>query len=537
VDVPVYPAPMSRAARSQLPVATPHGEVHIPLPRRVGVVTPPEPPAAADATMLLPKSPSEEEAERKLRRAAWHRRIATGAPALVTLALCLIGLTGPGLWADELATWGMTTVSWAEMWRQLDGTDATIGPYYILIRLWTAVFGDSDLALRLPSVLAMVATAAVVGRIGIRLGSPRIGLLAGLTFAILPITTRFGQEARPYALATLAAAVATLLLVRMLEGFTLGVALAYTVAVAALGAMNLVALLMLAAHGLAVLILKRKLLWRWTPSALAGVALLMPVILVGRRQQGSQVGWIPLTDLHEFEAYGLRFFGGTLIGGAVIALGLAAVSRERGAVVAASLAVVPAGLLLALGSVTHLWQQRYVLYTIVGWAVLIGLLLARQRPVAAVAAVVAMAALALPDQAEVREPAYRFQDTKAVVALMERDYQPGDGIVYGLKDRGPGVLNRDVIAHYLPADRRPTDLLVDRPMRTGGWMVASEHQDVAVRLGETRRIWVLRLGEYGDPLADLDGAKSDVLKERYDVADSWWTTGYTVALLTRKDAV
>lgn len=535
MDAPVYPAPMNRAARSQLPVATPNGEVHIPLPRRVGLVTPPDPPPAADATMLLPKSPTEEEAERKRRREAWQRRIACGTPALVTLVFGLVGLTGTGLWADELATWGITTVSWAELWRQLDGTDATIGPYYVLIRLWTAVFGDSDLSLRLPSLLAMAATAAVVGLIGIRLGSPRIGLLAGLTFAILPITTRFGQEARPYAMATLAAAVATLLLIRMLEGFTLGVALLYAVAVAALGAMNLVALLILAAHGLAVLLVKRKLLWRWTPSALIGLMPLIPMILTGRRQQGSQIGWIPLTDAGEIEAYGLEFFGGALIGGAVIALGVAAVSRERGAVVAFTLGVVPVAVLMALGSVAHLWQQRYVLYTIVGWALLVGLLLAKRGLLAAIAAMAALAVLSLPGQAEVRTPAYRYQDTKAVVALIERDFQPGDGIVYGLKDRGPGVLNRDVIAHYLPANRRPTDLLVDRPMRTDGWMVASEHQDVATRLGETPRVWVLRLGEYPDPLDDLDGSKKDVLKERYDVADSWWTTGYTVALLTRKD--
>ncbi|MDQ7909612.1 glycosyltransferase family 39 protein [Phytohabitans sp. ZYX-F-186] len=527
---------MSRAARSQLPVATPNGEVHIPLPRRVGEVLVPET-AAADATILLPKSPTEEEAERKQRRAAWQRRIAWGAPALAAFALCVIGLTGPGLWADELATWGNTTVSWAELWRQLDGTDATIGPYYVLIRAWTTVFGDSDLALRLPSTLAMAAAAAVVGLIGNRLGSPRIGLLGGLAFAILPITTRYGQEARPYAFAVLAAAVATLLLLRLMEGFTLGIALAYAAAVMALGAMHIVSLLILAAHGLAVAIHRRKLLWRWTPSALAGLVPLIPIILIGRRQQGTQISWIPLTDLHQIEAFGTDFFGGALIGGAVIALGAAAVSRERGAVMAASLAAVPVALLMLLGSVTHIWLQRYVLYTIVGWAVLIGLLLAKRGLIAAVATLAALAALSLPGQVAVREPSFRYQDTKAVVALIERDYQPGDGIVYGLTDRGPGALNRDVIAHYLPENRRPTDLLVDRPMRTDGWMVASEHQDVASRLGATRRVWVLRLGEYGDPLDDLDGGKKDVLKERYDVADSWWTTGYTVALLTRKDPV
>ena len=533
MDKPVYPAPVNRAARSQLPVATPNGEVHIPLPRRVGLPDTPAP--AADATILLPKSPTEEEAERRRRREAWERRIAWIAPALVTLVLSLVGLTGPGLWADELATWGITTVSWAELWRQLDGTDASIGPYYVLIRVWETVFGDSDLSLRLPSVLAMAGAAAVVGLIGNRLGSHRIGLLAGLTFAILPITTRFAQEARPYALATLAAAVATLLLVRMLEGFTLGIALAYAAAVAAVGLMHLVALLVLAAHGLAVLILKRKLLWRWTPSAIAGLIPLVPIILIGRRQQGNQIGWIPFTDLHQIEAYGLEFFGGALIGGAVLALGVAAVSRERGAVVAITLGVVPVALLMALGAVTHIWQQRYVLYTIVGWAVLVGLLLARRGLTAAVATMATLAVLAVPGHTEVRKPSFRYQDTKAVVALIERDYQPGDGIVYGLRDRGPGVLNRDIIAHYLPPDRRPVDLLMDRPMRTDGWMVASEHQDVAARLGDTRRIWVLRLGEYPNPLDDLDGSKKDVLQDRYDVAHSWWTTGYTIALLTRKD--
>ncbi|MDG4824879.1 glycosyltransferase family 39 protein [Asanoa sp. WMMD1127] len=514
---------------------TPNGPVHIPLPRRVGVPDTTDPPT--DATMLLPRSPSQEEAERAKRQAVWLDRIAWIAPAALTLALCLISLTRAGLWADELATWGNTTVSWGEFWHQLKGTDASIGPFYVLIRIWTAVFGDSDLALRLPSVLAMAGAAAIIGRLGIRLGSWRVGLLAGITFAILPIVTRFGQEARPYALATFFAALATLLLLRMLEGFTLGIAMAYAAAVAAVGLMHLVALLLLAAHGLAVLLLKRKLLWRWIPSAFAGLLPLIPIVLIGRRQQGNQIGWIPFTDLHQIQAYGLEFFGGALIGGAMLALGVAAVSRERGAVVGISIGVVPVVTLMALGSVAHLWQQRYVLYTVVGWAVLVGLLLAKRSVVAAVSTLAALAILALPGHVEVRKPSFRYQDTKAVVALIDRDFQPGDGIVYGLKDRGPGVLNRDVIAHYLPPERRPVDLLMDRPMRTDGWMVSSEHTDVAARLGTTKRIWVLRLGEYGDPLDELDGNKKDVLNERYDVAGSWWTTGYTVALLTRKDAV
>jgi mannosyltransferase len=514
-------------SRSALPVVGPNGEVHIPLPRRARGVD-------DDATILMEVARVEPISETPRRLEVWLRQVCWAAPAIVTLVSCLIGISGPALWADELATWGITTVSWPELWKQLDGTDASIGPYYVFIRLWTTVFGDSDLALRLPSTFAMVATAAVIGLVGRRLGTPRAGLIAGLVFAVLPITARFGQEARPYALATFAAAVATLLLIRMLEGYTLGVGLAYALSLTVLGALHLVALSLLAGHGLAVLVHKRKLLWRWVPTAVGGLVPLIPLVLIGRRQQGNQIGWIPLADLHQLEAYANEMFGSAVVGGALLVLGAAALSRERGAVVAACVAVTPAAALFTVGTVAHLWQQRYVLFTVVGWALLAGLLLAKRGVVAAAAAVTTLAVLSLPGQVSVRKPAFRYQDTAAVVALLTSTYRPGDGIVYGLQDRGPGVLNRDIVAHYIPADMRPTDLLVDRPMRTDGWMVASEYQDVAARLGETPRVWVLRLGEYGDPLDGLDGSKSQALGERYDVQETWRTTGYTVALLIRK---
>lgn len=77
--------------------------------------------------------------------------------------------------------------------------DAVLAPYYALVKVWTAVAGSSDLALRLPSLAAMIGAAGLVGALGARLAAPRHGLLAGLLFAVLPSATRFAQEARPYA--------------------------------------------------------------------------------------------------------------------------------------------------------------------------------------------------------------------------------------------------------------------------------------------------------------------------------------------------
>ena len=503
----------------------PQGEISIPLPARPAIID------AAPTALLEPFAEQPPSMHRAV-AGRWAAHAAWVLPSLAMGGIGSIGITGTGLWADELATWGMTTVSQTELWRQLGGTDAAVGTYYLILRVWTALFGDSDLSLRLPSLLAMVGAAAVIARIGTRMLSPRAGLVAGLIFAIIPSTTRFAQEARPYALAVLMAAVATLLLLRALERQTFMVGLGYALSIAFLGALHSIALLLVVAHGIAVALSRPRLLWRWTPTALLGVVLILPLLLVGMRQTG-QIDWIKLTDLDVLGQYVNHFFGSAILGGAMLFVGMAGIAGRKRNLVAATVAIVPTVLLLWLGSIAPLWQERYVLFTLVGWALLAGLVLAERGVVAAIAAVSVLAALSIPGHIEVREPKARYQDTTAAAALIERYAQPNDGIVYGLQDKGPGVLNRDILAHYVPPDRRPKDLLVDRPMRTDGWMVASEHPDVAARIASTHRIWVLRLGDYQDPLDGLDGTKSQALRQRFQVKTVWRPVGYTVALLER----
>jgi mannosyltransferase len=201
--------------------------------------------------------------------------------------------------------------------------------------------------------------------------------------------------------------------------------------------------------------------------------------------------------------------------------------------VAASLALVPAAALLAAGTVMPLWQNRYLVFTLVGWALLVAAALERRSTAVALTVVACLAAIAIPGHRQVRTPEARLQDTKAAAAVINQGFRPGDGIVYGLTDRGPGALNRDIVTHYLPVDRQPKDLLIQRPMRTAGYMVASECADVTICLGKTSRVWVLRLGAYTDPIAGLDGNKTEVLRRDYTNAGAWQTTGLTVALLQR----
>jgi hypothetical protein len=137
------------------------------------------------------------------------QRYGCALPAATTLAFCLFRITWPALWRDEISTWWATTLGPADLSRLLRNVDAVTAPYYIAMKAWVAVAGDSVLALRLPSALAMTGTAALLTVLGRRLFSAGIGTTAGMLFAVLPAVSRFGQEARGYGFAMFAATLAT----------------------------------------------------------------------------------------------------------------------------------------------------------------------------------------------------------------------------------------------------------------------------------------------------------------------------------------
>ncbi|MCM0678632.1 glycosyltransferase family 39 protein, partial [Micromonospora phytophila] len=187
------------------------------------------------------------------------------APALATLAVGLFGLGHAQPWRDELATWSAATRPVGDLIRLTGTVDAATGPYYLLLHGWVTIFGDSATALRLPSALAMATAAGLTAVLGRRLLGARAGLLAGLLLAVLPGTSRYAQEARPYALASSLAVLAALLLVRALDRPTWPRWAGYAAAVAGLGLAHLLALTLLAAHAVVVL-----LAW-WRGRAVAGL--------------------------------------------------------------------------------------------------------------------------------------------------------------------------------------------------------------------------------------------------------------------------
>jgi mannosyltransferase len=462
------------------------------------------------------------------------------APTALTLVVTLTGLARAQLWRDELATWSAATRPVGDLVRLAGTIDAATGPYYLFMHGWTAVFGDSTAALRLPSVLAMAGAAGLTARLGERLVDARAGLLAGLLFAVLPGTSRYAQEARPYALATFLAVLATLLLVEALRRPSWPRWTGYAVAVATLGLTHLIALTLLAAHAVAVLLAarppaRRRVVSPWLLALLPTVLLVTPLVLAARGQRARQLDWVDPARLADLAALP----GGVARSGAVggLLLGLAALGAGRlgrRALLPGACVLLPVLLLFAAGLVVPLWVARYLVFTVPFGCLLAGAALAGVRLGAALAVVTLAGLVGLPDQAALRRthewPRSATVDYRGAARVIAAGQRPGDVIVYSPRD---SWLFLDLGMAYHLGSTRPRDVLVLRDQRQRADLWAAECPRPAQCLAGARRVWLVVAGRRTDPLAAVPGAKGAALRDGFTVARVDPRPGLTVALLTR----
>jgi hypothetical protein len=131
---------------------------------------------------------------------------------LVALLVRLPTLASRSLWLDEAYSVWFSGVPLAELWSKVPLYETHPPFYYTLLKGWRLLAGSSEAGVRSLSVLASVGTVffmSVAARAA-RLGAlaERVGLLSALFLALNAGNVQFAQDARPYALQTLAATVA-----------------------------------------------------------------------------------------------------------------------------------------------------------------------------------------------------------------------------------------------------------------------------------------------------------------------------------------
>jgi mannosyltransferase len=459
--------------------------------------------------------------------------------ALAGLTVCSWGITDRQVWRDEHSTWWAATIPFDALLRLISNLDAVIAPYYLLMRGILAVAGESPLALRLPSALAITAACALLCQLGTRMFSARVGLYAALLFAIVPNVSRYGQEARPYALVLAVCIGSSLLLLRALDQPTWGRFLAYAGGLVALGALHLVALCSLGAHLLLVLLSpakrepsfdKRRVVFGFALSVLGALLLLAPLAFVGRQQVG-QISWT-LTQQASLPALPRMVALSPYVGKVLLGLACVGMVRmDRYRLFLATWAALPPLLLYFSQDWLHLFVHRYLLFVLPAWCMLaalalddLGQLLARTPSmrlapqVLPLLVVVVLLASARRAHAVARTGNGRSYDYRSLVEVLKREATPKDGIAFS--GRGAcGGWARLAMQYELREGAFPRDIFVSRSQSDVGWFAAEECQDLAPCLPpQIQRLWLVTCGEDPDVFSQYHGNRSEVLRREFTVA-------------------
>ncbi|MFK0253835.1 hypothetical protein [Streptomyces sp. NPDC090445] len=479
-------------------------------------------------------------------------------PVLWTLGFGLWGLSRQdSVWRDEAATWQVAAGrSAGEIWRMLGNVDAVHGLYYLLMHGLFEVFGASTATLRLPSVLAVAGAAACTALIARRLAGFWAGLGGGLALPLLPAVQFYLQEGRPYALVAAGVAVSTLLLVSLLSDGADGhsgrggrggqrrrvwprwTAYGLTVLVCAL--LNWLSLLVLPAHAATLWWAGagRGLLGRWAAAAAGAVAGALPLVLFSRGQS-DQVSWIPPLTWHMMIGPGILL----AVGGLGAWLDRPRAGRLSAAAVGLPLLAVPQLALIGISLAQPLFLDRYVLFSMVGLALLIGAALGAAVRAAAprfpravrllVPGVVGVAVVALlPVALAKRAPASRVDDVLAVSGEVARLKRPGDAVLFVPAAR------RDTALVSPGAFAGLADVALERDPVASATLKGEEAEPARIRaelLRQRRVLLVTDSAKVAKPSgAARDAAKAAVLKEHFRVVEDRQVRGRRVTVYERR---
>ncbi len=133
---------------------------------------------------------------------------------VLAAALRLFQIGAQSLWYDEGNSARIAERSVALI---IAGAAGDIHPplYYLLLKLWRALFGESEAALRSLSAVFGVGAVAFAYATGRDLFGRRAGLIAAALLAVAPFAVYYGQEARMYAMLAFCAAASTWALQRL----------------------------------------------------------------------------------------------------------------------------------------------------------------------------------------------------------------------------------------------------------------------------------------------------------------------------------
>ncbi|WP_394551997.1 glycosyltransferase family 39 protein [Agromyces sp. MMS24-JH15] len=476
-----------------------------------------------DVRTVIPSPPTDRDRPRP--------RIVALIVGVAAAALSIAGAGASSYWGDEAASVLSATRSLPSLFGMLAHVDAVHGAYYLCLHAWTGLVGTAEAAVRFPSGVAIGLAAAGTVLLGEQLFGLRVGILAGLVFAIIPQTTRMGAEARSSAFAIAAGVWMTVWfvsLVRRREARRWMWAL-YGLGVAASAYVFLYLVLLVVVHGVGLVVIgtRRAAVRRWAQSMVLAGVVAAPILLLGLAQRGQIEFLARRSYATAWSVFVRQWFGSPAF--AILAWGLIAVAlvatvvRGRhpwrpGILIAITWLAVPTSLLLAGNAwVSPMYNLRYVAYCLPAVALLVAIgvdCLAglardrRSRRLALVVALVALCVAAAPRYAAQRGPYAKDggSDLRQTAAVVAAHAVAGDAVVFDQSTK-PSRRPRLALDLYPSSFTGLDDVALLEPYanRSFLWDRVARNDAVHARVVAHRTVWVV---EAGADRSDVDAVRS-----------------------------
>ena len=337
------------------------------------------------------------EALRTAPLAEWEEARYLLPPLILGIILLWIVPLGSSLGLDESGNWWVVKDGVREMLvraRVWPGGQSVLFNFFVIGA--RSIGGDSDVAMRIPSLLMAMGTLVLIYRLGKRLAGPLAAMFSCLIFVAMREVIYVASTVRPYALAILLVTGAMLALINWLDSGELRYAGVYVVLAALTAYATYLYCMMFLVHASYAIVRMRMRDTRVRPAALIGAwiacgILMLPLaaqVLPAYSRRAGET-YLPTPNVEEILASLIPPVVGGAIGlGMILALALrkpmaGSLQPFRHGWVLAVWALTPPAIILLLGFVTdlQLFAGRYYLANAPGVALVLGLLLSALEPI------------------------------------------------------------------------------------------------------------------------------------------------------------
>ena len=364
-------------------------------------------------------------------------------------SLRLIALGQKSFWLDEIASVAISRRPWPVLWHFLWHDEGNMALYYVLLKPWLQL-GYSEITVRLFSVLAGIASIALIYILAAHLFGRSTGLLSAALLAISACAIAVSQEARAYSWLVLFVLLSTYLFVHLLETPNRSRALAYAVVAGISCYFHYFGVLVPAAHAVSIAALPssrrpyRLLVLAWAIIAVIAA----PILWLMHAQDAGHLTWVQSPSW--LELYHLGVFlaadGGKAVGAVLLALQLILAGffvkeardlwrrpqddllRWRYALIL-SLLVTPIVITLLVSIIRPAFYHRFLIIVLPAWLIMIAISLLR-IPARAwrIAATAVICGLSLVTTVLLyRRPS---EDWRGAVTYLAANSRPDDRVLY-----------------------------------------------------------------------------------------------------------